>query len=121
VLIVLKGNLCRKKGATRSEGLLEIIHTNICGPFTPTTLGGYKYFITFIHDFSRYGYIFLIHEKFEALDMFKIYKAEIELKQEKKIKIVRSDRGGEFYGRYGEARQIPGPFAKFLQECGVDA
>jgi transposase InsO family protein len=119
----VKGKLmrARKKGATRSEGLLEIIHTDICGPFTPSTLGGYKYFITFIDDFSRYGYIFLIHEKSEALDMFKIYKAEIELKQEKKIKIVRSDRGGEFYGRYGEAGQIPGPFAKFLQECGVDA
>jgi transposase InsO family protein len=119
----VKGKLtrARKKGATRSEGLLEIIHTDICGPFTPSTLGGYRYFITFIDDFSRYGYIFLIHEKSEVLDMFKIYKAEIELKQEKKIKIVRSDRGGEFYGRYGEAGQIPGPFAKFLQECGVDA
>ena len=100
---------------------MEIIHIDICGPFTPSTLGGYKYFITFIDDFSRYGYIFLIHEKSEALDMFKIYKVEIELKQEKKIKIVRSDQGGEFYGRYGEAEQIPGPFAKFLQECGVDA
>jgi hypothetical protein len=101
----VKGKLtrARKKGATRSEGLLEIIHTDICGPFTPSTLGGYKYFITFIDDFSRYGYIFLIHEKSEALDMFKIYKTEIELKQEKKTKIVRSDRGGEFYGRYGEA------------------
>jgi hypothetical protein len=119
----VKGKLtrARKKGATRSEGLLEIIHTDICGPFTPSTLGGYKYFITFIDNLSRYGYIFLIYEKSEALDMFKIYKAEIELKQEKKIKIVRSDRGGEFYGRYGEAGQIPGPFAKFLQECGVDA
>jgi hypothetical protein len=81
----------------------SFILTNICGPFTPSTLGGYKYFITFIDDFSRYGYIFLIHEKSEALDMFKIYKTEIELKQEKKTKIVRSDRGGEFYGRYGEA------------------
>jgi transposase InsO family protein len=119
----VKGKLtrARKKGVTRSEGLLEIIHTDICGPFTPSTLGGYRYFITFIDDFSRYGHIFLIHEKSEALDMFKIYKAEIELKQEKKTKIVRSDRGGEFYGRYGEAGQIPGPFAKFLQECGVDA
>ena len=34
--------------------------------------------------------------------MFKIYKVEIELKHEKKIKIVRSDQDGEFYGRYGE-------------------
>ena len=106
VLIVLKGNLrvLGRKGLPGVRGYWRsFILTNICGPFTPSTLGGYKYFITFIDDFSRYGYIFLIHEKSEALDMFKIYKTEIELKQEKKTKIVRSDRGGEFYGRYGEA------------------
>ena len=61
----------RKKGATRNKGLLEIIHTDICGPFTSAILGGYKYFITFIDHFSRYGYILLIQEKSEALDMFK--------------------------------------------------
>jgi|UniRef100_A0A2N9FVY3 hypothetical protein len=96
----VKGKLtrARKKWATRSEGLLEIIHTDICGSFTFAILGGYKYFITFIDDFSRYRYISLIHIKSEALDMFKIYKAEIELKREK---IVRSGRGGEFYDRYG--------------------
>ena len=119
----LKGKMTRakKKGATRSQNLLEIIHTDICGPFSPATLGGYKYFISFIDDFSRYGYIYLIHEKSEALDIFKIYKAEVELKLERKIKCVRSDRGGEYYGRYGEAGQIPGPFARFLQECGISA
>ena len=93
----------RKKGATQNKGLLEIIHSDICGPFTPTILSGYKYFITFIDDFPRYGYIFLIHEKSEALDMFKIYKAEIELKREK---IVRSRQGGEFYDRYGFKENI---------------
>jgi hypothetical protein len=101
----VKGKImrARKKGDTSNKGLLEIIHTNICGPFTPTILGGYKYFITFIDDFPRYGYIFLIHEKSEALDMFKFYKAEIELKREK---IVRSGRGGEFYDRYGFKENI---------------
>ena len=29
-------------------------------------------------DFSRYSYVYLIREKSEALDVFKIYKAEIE-------------------------------------------
>ena len=62
----------RKKGATRNKGLLEIIHIDICGLFTLAILGEYKYFITFIDNFSRYGYISLIHEKSEALDMLKI-------------------------------------------------
>ena len=66
-------------------------------------MGGYKYFITFIDDFSRYEYISLIQEKSETLDMFKIYKVEIELKREK---IVRLGRGGEFYDIYGFKENI---------------
>nr|CAN75844.1 hypothetical protein VITISV_005150 [Vitis vinifera] len=38
----------------------------------------------------------------------------------KPIKIVKSDRGGEYYGRYDETGRNPGPFAKFLLECGID-
>ena len=43
-----------KKGATRSTQLLEIIYTDIYGPFDIPSFGGEKYFITFINDFSRY-------------------------------------------------------------------
>ena len=52
-----------KKGVTRSTQLLEIIHTDICGPFDTPSFGGENYFITFIDDFSRYGYIYLLNEK----------------------------------------------------------
>ena len=45
----------------RCGSTLDFIPTDICGPLTPTALGGYKYFITFIDDFSRYGYVELIH------------------------------------------------------------
>ncbi|KAI5344589.1 hypothetical protein L3X38_012466 [Prunus dulcis] len=72
-------------------------------------------------DFSRYGYIYLIKEKSSALDKFKIYKAEVENQLNLKIKVVRSDRGGEYYGRYDETGRNPGPFAKFLQEEGIIA
>ena len=52
--------------------------------------------------------------------MFKSFKAEVENQLGKKIKAVRSDRGGEYYGRYdGSGEQRPGPFAKFLEECGI--
>ncbi|KAL6315384.1 hypothetical protein AAG906_000494 [Vitis piasezkii] len=78
------------------------------------------YFITFIDDYSRYGYLFLIHEKSQSLDVFKTFKAEVELQLNKRIKSVRSDRGGEYYGRYdGSGEQCPGPFAKYLEECGI--
>jgi hypothetical protein len=54
----------------------------------------------------------------EALDAFKIFNAEVEKQCGKQIKIVRSDRGGEYYGRYTEDGQAPGPLEKFLQEHG---
>jgi hypothetical protein len=42
------------------------------------SLNGYKSLITFIDDYSRYDYVYLISEKSEALDKFKIFKTEIE-------------------------------------------
>ena len=56
----------------------------------------------------------------KSLDVFKSYKAEVELQLDKRIKAVKSDRGGEYYGRYDGAReQHPRPFAKYLEECGI--
>ncbi|CAL9020349.1 unnamed protein product [Prunus brigantina] len=100
----VKGKLTnlRKKGAIGSKGVLELIHTDICGPFPNPTHDGFTYFITFTDDFSRFGHVYLIKEKSSALDMFKIYKAEVENQLNLKIKVVRSDRGGEYYGRFDE-------------------
>ena len=83
-----------KKGANRSTATLEIIHTDICGPFPVKSVDGYDSFITFTDDYSRYGYIYPIKEMSEALDKFKIFKAKVENQHDKRIKIVRSDRVG---------------------------
>ena len=108
-----------KKGAKRSTNLLEIIHTDIYCP--DMDANGLKYFITFTDDYSRYMYLYLLRSKDEALDAFKVFKAEVENQCEKHIKIVRSDRDGEYYGKYTENGQAPGAFAKFLQENGIVA
>ncbi|KAL6336302.1 hypothetical protein AAG906_014471 [Vitis piasezkii] len=92
----------RKKKIDRCGSTLNLIHTDICGHLTPTALGGYKYFITFIDDFSIYGYVELIHEKFDSLNVFKAFKAKVELQLGKPIKAMKFDRGGEYYGRYDE-------------------
>jgi len=117
----VKGKLTakvRNTGANMRDNVLELIHTDIYGPITPTSMGGYRYFITFIDDYSHFGWIDLLQEKSSSLDAFKSFKAAIELKTGKRIKCVRSDRGGEYYGRYDETGRNPGPFARFLDECG---
>ena len=63
-------------------------------------MDGYDSFITFIDDYSRYDYIYLIKERMEVLNKFKIFKVEVENQHNLKTKIVRSDHGGEYYGRH---------------------
>jgi transposase InsO family protein len=120
----IKGKYAKqvKKGeAKQGAGVLEIVHTDICGPFPVKSMDGFDSFITFTDDFSCYGYIYPIKERSEALDKFKIFKAEVENQHNIKIKLVRSDRGEEYYGRHTPYGQVPGPFARFLQKNGIVA
>ena len=72
--------------------------------------GGYEYFITFIDDYSRYGYIYLMRHKSEAFKKFKEFKAEVENHRGGSIKSLRSDRGGEY---------LLGEFRQFLKVDGI--
>jgi hypothetical protein len=79
-------------------------------------MDGYDSFIIFTDDYSCYGYIYSIKERSEVLDKFKIFKTKVENQHDIKIKIVRSDRGGEYYGRHTLYGQISRHFMRFLQE-----
>ena len=59
---------------------------------TPTR-GGKKYFITFIDDYNRFYYVYLLHRKYETIDVFKTYKNEVENQENKTSKMLRSDKG----------------------------
>lgn len=76
----MKGKMTnvRKLDAKRSHGLLEIIHTDVCGPFPIKTICGNSYFVNFIDDYSRYSYVFLISKKSSVLECFKTFKSEVE-------------------------------------------
>ncbi|KAD5802269.1 hypothetical protein E3N88_13629 [Mikania micrantha] len=117
----LKGKMktATKKGTTRSSNLLEIIHTDISGPYTIAGITGHTSFITFIDDYSRYMYLYLIKDKSESLTTFKDYKTEVENQLDLKIKVVRSDRGGEYYGRHTDVGQALGPFYEFCKGQGI--
>ncbi|KAJ9566879.1 hypothetical protein OSB04_002845 [Centaurea solstitialis] len=94
----------------RNTSLLELIHSDICELNGILTRGGRRYFITFCDDSTRYLYVYLLKSKDEAFDAFKVYKAEVENQQEKRIKILRSDRGGEYFSR---------EFDAFCEENGI--
>lgn len=58
----------------RGEGLLDLIHTDVCGPFKTATRDGSRFDVTFTDDYSRYGYIYLIQHKLETFEMFNEFK-----------------------------------------------
>ena len=60
------------------------------------TRGGNKYFITFFYDSTKYCYVYLLKSKDEAIEKLFLYKNEVENQLNKKIKVLRSDRGGEY-------------------------
>ena len=90
----------KRLDVNRTSDVLELIHTDICGLFPTASWNGQPYFILFINDYSRYDYLYLIHEKSQSLDVFKSYKIEVENQLGKRIKSIRFDRGGECYVRY---------------------
>ncbi|KAL0430679.1 UNVERIFIED_CONTAM: hypothetical protein Sradi_0693900 [Sesamum radiatum] len=59
-----------------ANGLLDLVHTDVCGPLSILARGGFSYFITFIDDHSRHGYVYLIRYKYEAFGRFKEYRLE---------------------------------------------
>jgi hypothetical protein len=94
----------------KSLAPLDLIHSDLCEMNVILTRAGKKYFISFIDDATRYCQLYLVKMKDEALNYFKIYKAEVENQLERKIKCVRSDRGGEYlsndFGEYYAEHEI---------------
>ena len=82
----------------------------MCGSFSVHARGGYKYFITFTDDYLRYGYVYLMKNKSEALNTFKEFKAESEKQLRRHIKSLRSYQGGEYMSI---------EFVSFLKEHGI--
>ncbi|GJY06970.1 zinc finger, CCHC-type containing protein [Tanacetum coccineum] len=64
----------------------------LCDMHATPSLGNKKYFVTFIDDTSRFCYVYLLHNKDEVLDKFKVFKTEVELQQGSLIKRFRTDR-----------------------------
>ena len=88
---------------------LDLIHSDLCDLKSIVTHGENKYFITFIDDSTRFCYLYLLKSKDEAFEAFQRYKNEVENQLERRIKILKSDRGGEYVH----------PFKDFCVDHGI--
>ena len=96
--ICVQGKHTRKyfPSITRTSEPLELIHSDVCVSNRVLTRGSIRYFVTFIDDYSKLCYTYLLKFKDEVLELLKVYKTEAENQLERKIKILRSDSGGVY-------------------------
>lgn len=114
-----------KKSFTETGEVLDVIHTDICGPMQTVTPGKKKYFVTFIDDFSRYTVVYLLHDKSEVFDKTKQFVEMVKNKFGRVPKCIRSDNGTEYKSKkmleylqsYGIQSQLTVPYCP--QQNGV--
>ncbi|RVW20652.1 Retrovirus-related Pol polyprotein from transposon TNT 1-94 [Vitis vinifera] len=89
---------------------LELVHTDLWGPSPVASLGGSRYYITFIDDSSRKVWVYFLKNKSDVFVTFKKWKAMVETETGLKVKCLRSDNGGEY---------IDGGFSKYCAAQGI--
>ncbi|KAH9659027.1 hypothetical protein KPL70_023708 [Citrus sinensis] len=92
------------------KGILDYVHSDVWGPTKTASLGGIHYFVTFVDDYSRKVWVYLMKNKNEVLGIFLKWKKMVETQTGRKIKRLRSDNGGEYKND---------PFLQICQDEGI--
>ena len=85
-----------KAAKYHAKDALELVHGNLYGAITPATNGGRRYFLLLMDDCSRYMWLQLLMSKDEAAAAIKKFKMRPEAESGKKLRVLRTDRDGEF-------------------------
>ena len=85
-----------KVSDTKTAEILDLVHTDLCGPIEIATVGGKRYVMTMINDYSRYTKIYLLPKKSDVSERIHKYVGYVKTKFQKSVKRIRSDRGGEY-------------------------
>ncbi|KAD6119425.1 hypothetical protein E3N88_10696 [Mikania micrantha] len=109
----------------RATQPLELVHGDLCGPISPATQAVNRYVFLLVDDFNRYMWSFMIKTKDEVFSTFKKFKQLVEVECGRKLKMLRTDRGGEFTSKEfndycekeGIRRQLTAPYTP--QQNGV--
>lgn len=98
--ICCEGKLSRQKFPKRSEhgaeNMLDLVHSDLCGPLEVATPSGNRYVLTLIDDYSRFCFVYFLKRKSETVSRIKEFSALVKNTFNKNLKRFRSDRGGEY-------------------------
>lgn len=84
---------------SRTTRILDLIHTDVCGPMSNVTPGGNRYLMTLIDDFSRYTVVCLLTKKSDVTNCIKRYVAHVKTRFGRAPCVIRSDGGGEYVNK----------------------
>jgi transposase InsO family protein len=90
------GNTHPKKSMMRTYKALELLHMDLFGPTTYTSIGENKYGFVIVDSFTRYTWVFFLVDKSDVFATFKTFIKRIHNEFKTTIKKVRSDNGSEF-------------------------
>ena len=99
-----------KKSSKKKDNVLDLVHSDVCGPLNIASVGGSLYFTTLIDDHSNFLWVYMLKQKSDFLDVFMEWIAMIENQTERKVKEFRSDNGGEYVSK---------EFKKVCKERGI--
>ncbi|KAJ0589930.1 putative RNA-directed DNA polymerase [Helianthus annuus] len=88
-----------KTGRTPKAQKLELVHSDVYGPTSVSSLGGSRYYVTFIDDSTRKVWVYFLKHKSDVFDAFKIWKSAVENETNLKVKCLKSDNGGEYISK----------------------
>ena len=97
-------------GGKRAKQILELVHSDVFRPMKVPSLGKSVCYVSFIDDFSRNTWIYFLKKKSKVFDRFKEFKALVENQTKKKIQVLRTDNGGEFFSK---------EFEELCKKCGI--
>ena len=94
----------------RGKEPLDLVHSDLCGKMNEKSLGGAQYFLSFIDDSTRYVWVYFLKSKDQVFEKFLEWKAMVEKSVGRKLKIFRTDNGGEYTSK---------EFERYLMTEGV--
>lgn len=85
-----------KSASNRTTTPLALVHSDLHGPINTQSRSGFRYWVTFIDDATRYRLVYFLKKKSDTFEAFKIFHAQAEKQTGHKLKIFRDDKGGEY-------------------------
>lgn len=87
------------KSTSRAQHVLELVHSDVVGPLPKASLSGSRYYVIFTNDHSRKSWLYFLKAKGQVFEKFRIFRERTEKEIGKELKILRTDKGGDFLSK----------------------